>query len=153
MSTKHFVQKGNYMCLKWKKGSILSYHTEPAALHVWSIDRTLQVNNPTLVWAQPRGAHCTGSWWQLLWGTQQTNTIHMNICNSVKLRLFIQDHFSDVKYSIQKHQGAWILLWCLSSCTFSYIVYKAEHRNKIRMWSCNNIIGHRRLQCTRLVCV
>lgn len=61
VGTKHFVQKGNYMCPKWKKGSMLTYHTEPAALHVWSIDRTLQVNNPTLVWAQPRGAHCTGS--------------------------------------------------------------------------------------------
>lgn len=48
------------MCLVWKRVSILSYHTEPAALHVWSIDRTLQVDNPTLVGAQPGGAHCTG---------------------------------------------------------------------------------------------
>lgn len=78
-----FWKKGKQTCLMWwKRSSILSYHTEPAALHVWSIDRTFQVDNPTLVWAQPGGAHCASAWWQLLWGTQQTNTIHMNISNS-----------------------------------------------------------------------
>lgn len=30
---------------------ILSYHAQPAALHVWSVDRAFQINNSTLVWA------------------------------------------------------------------------------------------------------
>lgn len=50
----HFSKEG-----KLKMSPPPSYHTEPVALHVWSIDGTLQVDNPTLVWAQPGGGHST----------------------------------------------------------------------------------------------
>ena len=40
---------------------LLTHHAKPATLLVRSVDSTLQVDNPALVWAELGGTHSTGA--------------------------------------------------------------------------------------------
>lgn len=61
---KHFAEKENCSVF-------YSHHADPATLHMRPIDRALQVDDPTVVRAQPGGVDCIVAWWELLWATPQ----------------------------------------------------------------------------------